>query len=635
MTSITDHFNKATKDDYAHHLAKKYFDAKTYNEETFFTKIKALETKSNQKIPLDSKRVNSWTPAHVAAIANNIEAMKFFKRNGFSINEKDAFNLTPYDYCKQYSHDKLIELLAPTQIVKELLEKWAVKLPEEAYEYQANTHDFGIEIKKLMFTAPTPSKYRNNDAIPQTVSLNKNLEKIAQKQGFEVKHTKGNFFPRDHFIQTPKGFKLPNCSENVKKMLPTMHSFSFCNGNPSTDLPSLLEIKAGGPLTTDPILLKLEHTLQFPDVKERELPFYLEGGNHYILSRGTERVFLAGKEFFHFALNELILSRFFKQEAPSKSTLSHLEIRNALKEMYEQGLLPQNKHFPKGTLDEDERAIVITEEILQAKLMGTQDKFQSDSLIKKAEELKILKPMNLTSNEVKSYHSTAANYLEQKKITKKFIADFFEVKEENVHFITQVSYHLDFFVHPGPKGSLFVQNYSMTKDFLYQIKQKAKELALSKKDEEQLEKYYQVACKLEKHLTPLQDKANEELKQAGFTLIPAPGIIYDDCPYEILFGLKPELKNINFLNGESGWSSKTNNYYWIVGGTAVGDRLGQVLMDGFKEFLQANQPGIEVHYVGYNPDQPNDFSEARRFLNDHSAGVHCMSLELETKSHTG
>lgn len=83
-SAIAVNFNQATEDDYIHSFVNKIFKSKSYEDSNFFNNLRKIEIQAGHKIYLDSKRVNKWTPAHVAAIVNNPEAMKLFVRNGVS-----------------------------------------------------------------------------------------------------------------------------------------------------------------------------------------------------------------------------------------------------------------------------------------------------------------------------------------------------------------------------------------------------------------------------------------------------------------------------------------------------------------------------------------------------------------------
>lgn len=87
----------------------------------------------------------------------------------------------------------------------------------------------------------------------------------------------------------------------------------------------------------------------------------------------------------------------------------------------------------------------------------------------------------------------------------------------------------------------------------------------------------------------------------------------------------PESRNysINFLNSVTGFSPKTNRYYYIASGATVGDnggvnnddgvprqinRLGLLLMEAFKAIIQSTEKNMDVFFIGYDPKNPTDFS---------------------------
>ena len=92
--------------------------------------------------------------------------------------------------------------------------------------------------------------------------------------------------------------------------------------------------------------------------------------------------------------------------------------------------------------------------------------------------------------------------------------------------------------------------------------------------------------------------------------------------------------NINFLNIVTGYSEKTGHYYVIAPGTKTKGKLAEVLMDCYVEFLRSQCDNVQVYFVGRNPNDEKDFSEAVANTHDQQLGPHCLSFELKTSPHT-
>ena len=185
-------------------------------------------------------------------------------------------------------------------------------------------------------------------------------------------------------------------------------------------------------------------------------------------------------------------------------------------------------------------------------------------------------------------------------------------------------------MRPGPKGSFFVQDYGYCVELLESIRANADALRLSGADNEILERYLATAVQLNQEIGPLLTSAVDELRKAGVLVIPTPGIFFDAPSAS-------QTCNVNFLNAITGWSSKNKSFYYIAAGASVGHHLGKVLMDAFSQFISSYQDGIHVHYIGHNPQDSNDFTEAMSWWNRQGsqAGPHCLSLELSTKPKVG
>lgn len=635
-------FKKATKEDYVHFVMKNCFEQSVF--QNFTEKVEKITGKA---FLIESKRAYSWTALHVAAIVNNAEAVKCLLSLGASQKAHDEFNNTPYDYYVMFHHQGLAPFFTVTKddviskMMTELLAVWRVDLPHRPFVYKSMTHDFAVEITKLLFTRFTDISGYDG---PKVQNLAKNMSTISKIEGFCLEFTNPHFFPRDHFILTPSGHKLPSYSEHTDKAFERCGSYTMTHDLVTVDYPclalgSFMRSKMQGEMHAT-----LEYQFRFRHQEVKRLPFYLEGGNYFTLtnSQGILKV-LIGQDLLLIAMNQLTLDGFFKtcnQELLSMAkdiadTLSEKDIESALKEMYAQGLLKKSPSFSKGLIDYKEQIKVVTGQVMASQL-GLETSIE-DPYLDMAIRLGHFKPMNLTEKMIKNSRDLAAGYLARKEKTKELMAQSFSVQKSDLHFIAQMDYHLDAFIHSGPSGGMFVQHYGMTKSLLEQIKKNATSLGLTQNDMNMLDQYISIASQLTKQMQACHEKVIAELTLAGFKVVPTPAVFFDVCPNTIFQpDLLQKMCNINFMNAISGWSSKTNRPYWIAFGASTGDHLGGVLMEAFRQFLKSYQPDIEVYFIGNDPLNPHDYSEAMSFLNtlSSSAGPHCMSSELETKSHS-
>lgn len=478
----------------------------------------------------------------------------------------------------------------------------AVLSPAE-FSYQANTNDFGVQIQELVFTIPNneieaaeAKRKIKADTDSEGIKIDhfaKNMQEVALQCGFTLTFSKYSYPIRDHWLRRAGGTILTFCNTDeaqqsfIKKALlqnqlraqvhkssagfMTKHSF-FSGGIGAAHHDHFKAVP------------DLSALLAMKDVSG--LLFYFEGGNHWLVTHPSKkalRTLLIGEDNFHVALNQLLLNGTFNNP--------HLFVEATAKRVRE----------------------TLTPEMISSILL------EIDSQPVIANLFKGLDPS-----------AKCAKYLAHKQILIEIVAMSFEVSAENIILIPQLGYHLDVFMRPGPKGSLFVQDFSLCEKMLEQIKAHAEALNLSAADQTILERYLATAHGLNHELAPLQVKIKRTLAKAGFVVIPTPGIFYDQS----LAGSKTY--NVNFINSITGWSDSIKKYYYITAGAQVGDRLGGVLMDAFSQFIHQYQDGIDIHYIGGDRSIPQDFKEAMNWWNrvESQAGPHCFSFEKATKTHS-
>jgi hypothetical protein len=223
----------------------------------------------------------------------------------------------------------------------------------------------------------------------------------------------------------------------------------------------------------------------------------------------------------------------------------------------------------------------------------------------------------------------ASEYLAQQEFVKTelFPAEL-KCDADHVKFLRQIAYHLDVAMVPGPKGSIFMLDYQKSVQLLQTIKANAETLKLTKYDRKLLESFITATTKLSEELKPLMEETKTQLQAAGYNVIPTPGAFYG---FE-----NGEPFNINFFNCLTGFSEKTERFYYIASGAQTDGELANVLMSSYVEFLQSTCNNIAVYFVGRHPNDPSNFSEASSILNrgESQLGPHCLSFELDVAPHT-
>lgn len=173
------------------------------------------------------------------------------------------------------------------------------------------------------------------------------------------------------------------------------------------------------------------------------------------------------------------------------------------------------------------------------------------------------------------------------------------VPKGDVHYIPEMGYHLDTFMRPGPKGTMWLQDYGVTVNLLRTLQESSETFNLSEVDQQILARYIKTAEVLHEDLAPLAQGVSDALIKAGVPVTPVPALFFDESART-----KAPLFHVNFINGVSGYSAKTKRFYYITTGAQVGDRLGTALMDLFAWYAKKTEPKLDVFFVGRNPQDP-------------------------------
>jgi len=640
MHYLTTSFLKANADCYWHYVVKNCHEASTYSREKVDKQIAHLQAKSGQPNSFEEKKEKGWTPLHVALLAGNKEGLIFLRTMGVSLNVRDDAGKTAEDYAIELKRADLLQILQASDLavcLRHVLQKWAVTLPQAPFCYQQDTHDFGVEIKELFFSCPTADlqvpKTNILDSGARIDHFAKNIRQVAAYEGFGLRFSTKQYIVRDSFLMLGDGtHALSNQPEDLKQHLERVESLALVTQSKAIyQCPHLSFFAAIGAAKDFKYYAWQEHKELFPD-EGKQISFYLEGGNYWLATNTKgKKMLLIGEDHLYCTLNqfrEVIKHAPYPKVDPSKD-----DHERYLHEMHAQGLLADIPGVGFGLISN----VDASELVLQVLRNPEYHRDIENPCYKLALSAGKFRPIHLTKDIVQKTKASVVQYVTQKECIKQFMAHTFGLEIEQLVIIQQLFYHLDIFIKPGPKGAFFVQNFEMSLEILKKIAEKKDLLKLTKNDLEMLNHYIQTSETLAKKLKQSLDAIVEQLKEAGFLVIPTPGLFFDTSPQIDADALQANLKNSNFLNAVSGWSPKTNSFYYIATGAQVGDKLGSLLMQMYRQFLQTYLPAIHLYYIGYNPENPTDFSEGMQFTSrwDLQAGVHCLSNELKTASHVG
>lgn len=522
---------------------------------------------------------------------------------------ENIFRLSPnYEVCNQiYSKMGRVEI---TLIVIDYLDHF-VKLSQRTCCYRFDTQDFGVNIDRL--DAPA-SVYNPQDEFSK---LSKYLGFVWKEHSLKC-DTKGkiDFFIRDWLypLDTHGPFLKPKINDTV-----------LANGR--LDWYGISDSSSPGRYSSHPFFegtvgRRVECGLVSSTEKIIESEFFFEGGNFYVVTdpkNPGNKLCLMGNNGFLMAYLGLRESKFFKGNCHVNASV----LNQKLKEFN----------------DDEKQFLEALNQVFNLKLMSNKTKLSEE--VKKDEDEAISyltyldKSYSMTVENMPRLQKIAAKFLIQQDIVKRMMGlafnlfppklrekPFHQLPTENIVLIPSLAYHLDVFMRPGPKNSIFIQSFALTVHFLEEIESNAQKWNLTQKDHEILKRLLGNAKKMKDDLNNLILRIHRILDERGFTLIPSPGLFFDE---EIHYN---QDYDVNFLNAVTGWSEKTERFFYIVAGVKLGDQLGNALMDMWNAFLQQYVPQIDLFFIGCS----NDFALSKR-LSCYFGGFHCMTLEREKRSH--
>lgn len=622
---------------YWHSVAVNVWEEETYKKPIVKEMIDLLATKliDNTGNSFDRKSNGGLTPLHVAAICANRPAWKFLLSKGASIETKDDYGKTPLDYAKMYP--EFFESIKPkshkisTNIEAVLSPIFAAKkvdFPRGKFVYKSNTQDFGLIIKELFLAG--------ND-----LQLNKNLKKIAAHLGFEIRYLNSDIHPRDGFYHgnnkliSPFNHHMPLSGPFViNHVIQRAYSREFYHGGSSrTTDTKIREMNFG-------IKARYYHQIvELMQITKESSSYIFEGGNQFVLtnSQGQKKI-LMGDQQLYINLNYRNANNVFtsnKIKFVAEDTIMALA-----EEMYEQGLYEQNGR--SGLVEMYSMPALQQKDILSRMALQTCS-FAEAYAVKSYNNNNPLQLFQRNKVNVKEISPLVSEYAYKKEDTKKFIAKQHNVDVDHVLFLPPVFHHLNAFLRPGPNGSIFIVDFDLCAGVCQALLENAKHLQLSSNDFNDLKIYMASARSRHIELSNLLKDVKNQLKEAGFHVIPSLGYFsFEESITENNYMMssrdrpKPRKQCFNIINSFTGWSEKTQKYYMISAGISVGDRLGLLFMDAFALFMKQyfNEDEFELYYVGKDKGI-NTYSQNMQRFNKYTefSGIHDLTFEYKTASH--
>ncbi len=652
---------RSVSDTFWHDLAKRNDPRAFQNLEGKIEEIR----KKNGTCSFDLQDSKGRTPLHIAVRQGNTHAVRFFlsQKANFSIPDNThrtapeyltgklelaslfldhyknlIWNSNSDPYALSIPTNYPIRPLSPAQLssaLKKMLPS-PISLPSTPFLYRKGTNDFGRQVERLLLRSPTElAPTAQNFYLNNIDNIIVNIREIGKKEGFSVEMTHGPYYPRDCLIfgreriikafssdpsivqkSIDRALSLAIYLDRTGGFKTHIQAFNGCIGANMRSQSSAMQDRVLDSATS--------------------VPIYIEGGNVLRLTdaQGGEKV-LVGEYHLYQTLCQLRLEKYFdKHPCSINSELTDEKIRKGAEEMYALGLLILGD-------DANKKSGFLSREDIEHLFPIYLDKLANISTTLKTvaiEEKRIL-PFDSHKIDMAEVKPLVAKYLAQKEAARAYLAQILEVPPENLHFISQWDYHLDAFLQPGPRGTLLMPDPSFVINFLSTLRQAGQSLGLSYLDTLIIDRLRTAMQLVEKELGSLLQQVKQEVKAAGFTVLPSPGCIYD-----LHLQLDNYTRHVHFLNALTGWGK--DHYYYITLGAQVGPTLGNVFMRFFELFLKQYEPNLKVYYVGENPQKPGDFTQAMELWNQvkntqegptwipgAEAGVHCLTFELETQDH--
>lgn len=648
VVSLEGQFDSATHAEFWHYMAKHRHKPASYAKQEEVDQRIAAIAKSLGSCSFDTASgPNKWTPAHVAVLAGNEAGLKFLIGRKARLDIPDASGKTALDLAEKH-HPELLPYLCPYHTISAKQRALCTKIVEPVcapihlgpFSYDANTDDFGVVNRAILFCRDiesskkaVPADYKGIDPANLHFDMHidhliQDMQRIGEAEGFRLDQTRHVYYPRDHLTRTTRGRLISSSSQ-----APEHIDLAF-----QREASRACYFASNASFTSSHLLFKgallgssTPQKAAFMDCRFRalrrmpeEFRFPMEFGDKFTMTNSQgEKVLLIGEQNLGIIHAYCRLVKLFDEpgiELDPPKDLSNEQILQTAEEMYALGILKLNG--ASAFLDQKALTRLVQESHKQRRL----------DYKNLAIEMGLFKPFAMDQNEIEKARPLVAAYLAQRAIVSELIAKSFGVNR--LFALPNCGYHLDTMMAPAPNGHMFLYDPDAAISVLKGIRANRASLELSEGDLALIENYLHAAGQIKSDLGPLFQRTKKVLEAAGIPVIPTPGIFFD-VSYSKRY---PMTSNVHFMNPVTGWSDKTQSYYYITTGTSAGDRLGSHLMDLYAQFLQLHIPGIHVHYVGRNPQNYKDFAQAMRLYNVEmggapQAGIHCNSFPIESNGH--
>lgn len=563
------------------------------------------------------------------------------------------------------NEEEITRIQALESVLNPVFKKWSVKLPTDRWRPEPGTDDFGQVITRLLLSkeidekvaAPLKSMMAGK-TIWEGITFKHipcNLKALSQTLGFTVLESSSFYYIRDVFLrfdnQNNASIRFFPHSPHLEKAIESVHSSNlYLDKCSTTRTRNQLFNHWTGYTGAHALQAKQDASIYFSNVQPLG-NVYLEGGNVFLLTNQShEKVALIGEDHLFQSLllmefsncnwnsltDEAELSDSFQKLIDKKAkVLSTEEITHHAEELFSLGLLELDGK--SGIIPQEEQLNLLLAKFFLPNSDGTHTISQEERgwLRQLASKIQMVPSFDLSSAQIEEFRPTVASYLVKLEIIKRLTAKECGVEWENLHFITQANYHLDAFMHPAPHSAVFLTHFGILAEMIEAILLAREALNLSDLEKLLLEGYLHSAQKMDRELGPLLDQVQNQLHAAGLIAIPTPGhLIFEPAGMYEQFPIPSDGLCINFINALTGYSEKIQAPYYITHGIGTSDQTGNILMNSFSLFLRHYIPEIKSYFIGFNPDNPNDFTEAIDFWNrlETQCGIHCMTLPIEIKA---
>ncbi len=201
----------------------------------------------------------------------------------------------------------------------------------------------------------------------------------------------------------------------------------------------------------------------------------------------------------------------------------------------------------------------------------------------------------------------AIRFLAMTEITKDIMARELNVERRNLVIISQQEFHIDMDTRPLSEGRVLLNNHAESIKLVQSVLNT--DTDLTEKNKEDLQKTLRDLEQLHKERQPVTALIKRQLQDAGLTVIDTPGVFSTGG------------RQVNYMNGIMGTSSLTKEMFYITNASSI-----TALNHAFGNWIQKQQPGLNVHFVGSAQSQHNtNLNQAEELLN-RGGGLDCVTL---------